>query len=180
MANQFRISKKEKTVINYFIDLHREFPDSSEFADIFHTLDIANADDVIVFKIGSNDGGILETNIKLINNIKLCKATISIVVDSVCYSAASIFVIAMLTLGFDVRFMPNVFLMFHDYSSEEEGKGSEIVVALHNNQEWVKDIYLNYCYPFLNKAEINKIMQGKDMYINFDDINKRLAKIKND
>lgn len=178
MTSQFRISKRERA--DYFIDLHNEFPSSEEFAELFRVFDIANWNDTITIKIGDNVGGSLQTCIKLINNIKLSKAIINVVVDSVCYSAASIFVTAMLSLGINVNFMPHVFLMFHDYSNEEEGKGSEIVLAIQNSAEWVKDIYLTYCFPFLNKAEINKIMQGKDLYVNYQDIMKRLAKIKND
>lgn len=177
MSNFFRISKKER--IDYFVDLHSEFPSSGEFAELFNVLDTVNESDSITIKIGDNIGGSLETCIKLINSIQLCKAVISVIVDSVCYSAASIFVSAMLNLGIDVAFMPHIFLMFHDYSKEEAGKGNEVTLAVNNGREWVNEIYLEHCYPFLTKAEINKIMEGKDLYINFYDITKRVAKIKN-
>jgi hypothetical protein len=177
MGNQFRISRKERT--DFYIDLHNEFPCAAEFAELFHILDIANENDNIIIKIGDNAGGNLETCVKLINCVQLSKAVISVVVDSVCYSAASIFVSAMLNLNIDVSFMPHVFLMFHDYSKEEEGKGNEVILAVNNSQEWVRDIYMDYCHPFLTKAEVNRILDGKDIYVNYTDINKRLAKIRN-
>lgn len=172
-----RVSKITRSSTEHIIHFYTGFPGTKELGEILNVLDTAGDYDSITFKIGENYGGSIECGIKLINNIMTCRVPIKVIVDSTCYSMASLFVVAMFNLGHPVTLMPNTFLMFHDYSGAHFGKGGEIKTQAEHTREWTRDLFTSYCYPFLTRGEINKMIKGQDFYISQKDAGDRLAKI---
>jgi ATP-dependent protease ClpP protease subunit len=172
-----RIAKIERKSTEHIIDLHSGFPSPKEFSEVFTILDTLGEFDKLTFKIGSNYGGSLETGVKLINNIMTVQVPVKLVVDSTVYSMAALFVCALLNLGHEVHLMPNIFLMFHDYSGFHIGKGGEMKTAIEHERQWTKDMLTTYCHPFLTKGEINKMVNGQDFYISQKDAIARIGKL---
>lgn len=120
-------------------------------------------------------GGCCATAYQVIHAIKACKARTTYHMDGPCYSMGAIMALTTNTLKFSG---PEVFLMFHNYSGGQYGKGGELKEATHNTDVWLEKALSTYCAPFLSKKEIKDILKDNDVYIHAtdDNIDKRLQR----
>lgn len=130
-------------------------------------------DDTVVLQI-SNYGGCCDSAATLVNAIKDCKGHVRAVVNAPSYSAATMLALA----GDELELKPYSFLMFHNFSSSEKGKGGEIKMAVANTERVIHSMMSDLYFPFLSKAEINNIFNDKDVYVHWDDkeLKERLAR----
>jgi ATP-dependent protease ClpP protease subunit len=122
----------------------------------------------------SNTGGCVDAGYKIINALRACEGKITCRVEAPCYSMGAILAIA----GDKLIMEKNTFLMFHNYSGMQRGKGQEALDMLVNTDEWIKEAFKSVCTPFLTAAEMNKIFDDKDVYIHDSDkdINTRIKR----
>lgn len=121
----------------------------------------------------NNHGGSVTTGIDIINAIRNCKSTVRTIVTGPLYSMAPLIALQ----GESIKVESNSFLMFHDYSTMEGGKGSEIEASVKHFRQFFKDCLEDWCKGFLSKKEIREILVGKDLYIGNGEIKSRLRKM---
>ncbi len=110
-------------------------------------------------------GGDVAGGLQLINAIKDSPAQVIMVVDTPCYSMAS-----LLALSGDALIMnPDTFLMFHNYGAIVGGKGGALLEQLHNEDRWLTRSNDRICSPFLTKKELASLVKDQDLYIHWDD-----------
>ena len=69
-------------------------------------------------------------------------------------------------------------MMFHNFSSGSTGKGNEQIAEVQANVKWFNKIMKRICHPFLTNEEINAIADGRDLWLDSDDIRKRLSRME--
>lgn len=121
----------------------------------------------------NNYGGNLHTGIDLINAIKASHAQVVMHITGPIYSMAPLLALQ----GDKIKLENNSFMMFHDYSSFEMGKGSEIEAHVKHYRKFALDCFSQWCKGFLTKKEIDTILAGKDLYLDYTSCKERLSKM---
>lgn len=144
-----------------------------DYADLLSLLQNAGSDDGIIMNI-SCCGGRCDIGFAIIDAIKKCKAVVDMVITYPTYSMGALIALS----GDTLQLKENSFIMFHDYSGGQSGKGDTMIENCTNYSKVFRERFLKVCTPFLTKAECRRVFDGKDLYINDDDptLDKRLVR----
>lgn len=80
--------------------------------------------------------------------------------------------------GDDLVVHDNCQLMFHTYSGYFSGKGNEQQAEAAAVGKWFEKVMCRLCSPFLTETEIRNILNGSDIWLDSDDIHRRLLRVK--
>lgn len=153
----------------YNIYLNEEVVDANAYSKLFDLLRSVGEYDVVRVYINC-PGGNLFTGVQLISCMKQSAAHIITFLDGQAMSLAPLILFA----GDDINISENSLIMFHHYSSWGGGKGNEQLSNATAMNEFYKNSLIKYAKPFLNDDEIDKIIDGKDLYFGDDIINERI------
>jgi hypothetical protein len=101
-------------------------------------------------------------------------ATVTTVLDGEAYSMGALLFLS----GHQQAVGDHGQLMFHDYSSGLMGKGNEQRAAVLSAAKWFGKMMVNICSPFLSNAEIEDVLNGRDLWIDSDEVIERLNAIQ--
>ena len=144
---------------------------AEEYLQWFQTIRNAGETDVIVIHINSY-GGDMMTAIQLMQAIGETDATVVCSVEGACMSAATIVFLS----GEQYQLNEFSVFMFHNYSGMNIGKGGEMFDAISHERVWSNNLLRKVYDGFLTKKELSAIMENKDIWMNADDVIKRLEK----
>lgn len=172
MANKIEIETITQSK-HHILTIRDDIEKYEDYDDLFKILPSINRKDSVTLKI-SSPGGCCAVGFSLFDRINALECLVEVIVTYPSYSIGAILALC----GDSLTLEPGAFLMFHDYSTGTRGKGNEISK---NAEAYGK--YFNYkfnavCQPFLTKKECEKILNGQDLYIYWDDdnLNKRLER----
>jgi ATP-dependent protease ClpP protease subunit len=153
------------------IYLNGSIGSAENYIGVFETIRHANETDIVKFNINS-PGGDLFTTIQFIRAITECKAMVVASAEGACMSAAT-----MIFLSADrFEISEHCLFMFHNYSGGTFGKGGEMYDQLINERKWSEKI-IQKCYEgFLTEVEIRSILENKDIWMEGEEVMKRLSK----
>lgn len=142
--------------------------DIEEYADYEKLLDelakIGRDDKVHLYV--STPGGRCDIGFMLIDRIRALDCNVDVIIPYPTYSMGAI----MSLCGDSLKMEPGSFLMFHDYSTGMgRSKGNEIFKQTEAYVETFTYKFNSICQPFLTKAECNDVLNGKDLYIKWND-----------
>lgn len=142
----------------------------SEYNELCFKLKSASPAEIFTLVINT-PGGILDSALMLVDAIKTSKAKVIAQISGTVASAGTIITLAC----DDVEVAPHTAFMIHNYSGGLVGKGHELKA----HQEFV-DANLNNSFTdlykgFLTPSEIKKVIDGKDYWMNRDEILERLS-----
>ena len=160
----FEIIRHARHVVDYSIYLSENVESNFEYVKLLETLRRVTKDDSVTLYL-ANYGGYCSTGFQIANAIKECKSGVDIIVDAPCFSMAAILAVS----GKSLKMNPGTFLMFHNYSGGDYGKGKERLDATVHYYEHFQKAIKNVCYPFLTKDELDAIKHDKDVYISWDE-----------
>lgn len=143
------------------------------YTELFYTLRTAAETDLIYLHINS-PGGDFNTGLQIINNILASDAQVVTVLEARAYSMAAFIFLS----GDELIVHDNCQLMFHTYSSSFAGKGSEQLAEVHALGTWFEKVTTRLCTPFLSPTDIAHILQGSDLWMDSDEIRRRLGRVK--
>lgn len=141
------------------------------YSDWFHTIRTAGETDIIYFRINS-PGGDLFTAIQMMRAITESKAHIVSSVEGICMSAATMIFLA--ADSFEVS--DHTMFMFHNYSSGVGGKGGEMYDQVVHTHQWSERLMNEIYKDFLTADEIKSILDNKDIWMDSQEVIKRLQK----
>ena len=167
--NQRIISKNAVHIHEFY--LSGDIIGSEEYIEWFDTIRSAARNDVIKIYINSS-GGDLFTAIQFMRVLKESEATISVSVEGACMSAATIIFLC----GHQYEISPHSMFMYHNYSSGVVGKGGEMYDRLAHEKEWSEKLMRDIYADFLTEKEITSILDNKDIWMDGDEVIKRLKK----
>lgn len=153
----------------YNIYINKQIYEADRYTDMINLIRNASQYDMINLYINS-PGGNLYTGLQIINAMKDSQAHVRTILDGVAMSLAPLILFA----GNDIVVNENTMIMFHDFSSIDSGKGSEMLSSAEAHGKFYKELLLSYAYPFLSEIEIENITKGIDVYFDYDEIVKRL------
>ena len=131
----------------------------------------AGSNDIIKIHINSY-GGDLFSAIQLLRAISESPAKIITSVEGACMSAAT-----MVFLASDqYEVSPHSMFMFHNYSGGTFGKGGEMLDQLQHEREWSEKLLVEMYDGFLTDREIQSLLDNKDIWMDGDEVIKRLSK----
>jgi ATP-dependent protease ClpP protease subunit len=161
-----------KSIGNLFtIYLSGQIESPENYTACFDSIRNADEDDIIRIHINS-PGGDLFTTIQFIRVMTECKGTVICSAEGACMSAAT-----MIFLCADMyEISEHCLFMFHNYSGGTFGKGGEMYDQLINERKWSEKIIHKMYGGFLTDAEISSILENKDIWMEGEEVMRRLEK----
>ena len=168
-GNKLFASKPMATFHEFYLTGRIE--EADEYISVFDMIRHASEEDVIKIYVNS-PGGDLFTALQFGRAMGDSDATIIVSVEGQCCSAATIIALA----ADMVELSNHCVWMCHNYSSGMIGKGHELHSQAEFERDWsiklMKDIYDG----FLSESEIQRMLNGADLWMGTDDVMERLNK----
>lgn len=142
---------------------------AEEYVEWFDIIRNAGKNDVITIHINSY-GGDLFTAIQMIRVLGECEGTVITSVEGACMSAATM--VFLCADGFEVS--GHSMFMFHNYSGGTIGKGGEMYDNIVHERKWSEKLLRDIYADFLTEDEIESILNNKDIWMEGDEVIKRL------
>jgi len=144
--------------------------DYAEVVELLQDLD----ETVTVEWFLNSPGGILSSATMILDALVNTKAKVIGKLSGLVASAAT-----MLTMGFDeVEIAPYIEFLVHNYSGGLSGKGNELKSQQAFVEKETAKLFKEVYKGFLTPGEVKKIMSDQDIWMNKEEIEKRLAKRK--
>jgi ATP-dependent protease ClpP protease subunit len=147
-----------------------EIGDAEEYIEWFDIIRNASAVDNIRIYINS-PGGDLFTTLQFLRVMGETEATVTTSVEGACMSAATMIFLH----GHTQEVTPHSLFMFHDYSSGTFGKGGEQYDQIQFERGWSRKFLTEVYDGFLTEAEIESMMHNKDIWMDSEEVVKRLT-----
>ena len=150
-----------------------EIKRADEYIDWFDIIRNAGKNDVVNIHINSY-GGDLFTAIQMIRVLGECEGTVICSVEGACMSAATM--VFLCADGFEVS--GHSMFMFHNYSGGTIGKGGEMYDNIVHERKWSEKLLREIYNNFLTEDEIVSVLNNKDIWMDVDEVIKRLESMK--
>ncbi len=165
MPNKYELIKTPKKGNTYDISIWDAIEEYEDYDKLLEQLSHIGKDDSVTLNI-STPGGRCDIGFMLIDRLQALESKVDVIVPYPTYSMG-----ALLSLcGNSLSMKPGSFLMFHDYSSgNARSKGNEQFKHTEAYIEVFRYRFNAICQPFLTKTECNDVLDGKDLYIKWND-----------
>lgn len=149
----------------YIIKIWDSLDEFGEYDELLKKIEEITEDDRVILAVGT-PGGRCDVGFMLIDHIQNIGCEVNVVVPYPTYSMGAIMALS----GDSLKISPGAFLMFHDYSDEGgRSKGNEQFKSTEAYCEIFSYRFNSICRPFLTKKECEDVLQGKDLYIQWND-----------
>jgi ATP-dependent Clp protease protease subunit len=155
----------------YTFYLVGEITTPNDYVDWFEIIRNATENDIVKIHINS-PGGNLFTAVQLMRVMAESQANILTSVEGACMSAATM--VFLSGDGFEIS--EHSMFMFHNYSGGTIGKGGEMYDNIMYERKW-SDKFMRSIYDgFLTDLEIKSMLENKDIWMEPEEVFKRLNK----
>lgn len=151
--------------------LSGEIDSPENYIEWIQTIRHATSMDVIKIYINS-PGGRIDTTIQLLRALSETHASVIASVEGTCASAATM--IFLQADNFEVSEYST--FLFHTYSGGILGKGNEIHSQSIFERKWSTNMMRKIYDGFLTQEEINRVIDGHDIWMDGSEVIKRLKK----
>lgn len=145
-----------------------EIGEAKSYLKWFDVLQSAGEDDLVIVHVNS-PGGYLDTAVQLITQIKTSDAQVVCQIESQCCSAATMIALACQGL----ICYPHAYMMIHTSSGCSFGKQSDIRIQEDFYNKWLEKFFKDIYKDFLSPVEIDSVLNGKDIWLNTDEVMER-------
>lgn len=156
----------------HHIYLSEGIDEPEKYVEMIHRIKSANPGEVIYIYLNT-PGGRLDTAIQIINAMRVSQAKIVTVVEAEAHSAGTMIFLC----GDEFIVHDNCSMMFHNFSGGTYGKGNEMKLQIDATTRWFNKLAKDIYYPFLSHQEIDNMIDGKDIWMESEEIRKRLKKM---
>lgn len=151
----------------YYIDEEIESP--SNYRELMHILDNMSPMDELSLVINCY-GGYLHTTTMLSNAIRTTQGHVIGTLNGVGMSGGSILFLSCQSW----KVLPHSTLMAHSSSGGDYGKLGDRHLSLSSSKEQLTSLYHDVYRGFFTEVEIDNILDGKDYYVQYEEILTRL------
>ncbi len=167
MPNKYDIKCTPNTGKQYIINIWDGIEAYEDYDKLLEQIDKITKDDSLSLLI-STPGGRCDVGFMLIDRLQALKCKIEVTVPYPTYSMGAL----MALCGHSLELKPASFLMFHDYSSGGgRSKGNEQFKSTEAYIEVFRHRFNKLCQPFLTPKECEDVLEGKDLYVKWNDKN---------
>lgn len=162
--------KKYETVItpesyHYEICIWDSIDNFEDYDELMKQINKIKETDKVTLKVGT-PGGRCDVGFMLIDRLSSLPCFVDVIVPYPTYSMGAL----MALCGDSLLVNEGSFLMFHDYSGGNgRSKGNEMFKSTEAYCEIFNHRFNTICQPFLTKKECEDVLQGKDLYIKWND-----------
>lgn len=168
--------QNERYTSKHLVNLHEfyllgEIESADEYIEWFDIIRNSSKTDVIKIYINS-PGGDLFTAIQFMRVLNECEGTVIVSIEGACMSAATM--IMLCADQFEIS--EHCMFMFHNYSGGQIGKGGEMYDSIVAERAWSDKLLRSVYGDFLTEKEITSILENKDIWMDSDEVIKRMKK----
>lgn len=160
---------KQKVATQYTVTIDEPFISPSYYRGVVSMLMGATEDDSVIFLINS-PGGQLNGLLALVEGVKMTDAATIAVLVGECASAASMFALHCDT----IYVSDNATMLCHNISYGTGGKGSDILSHVQHVSKTSEKLLRKTYEHFLTPKEIDEMINGREIYLDSDEIKTRL------
>ena len=164
MPKKFEVNVTPNEGKLYEVSIWDDIEEYEDYDELLKQLSKISSRDDVTLSV-SSPGGRCDVGFMIIDRLRALECNVDVIVPYPTYSMGAI----MSLCGDSLEIEPGAFLMFHDYSTGTRGKGNEIFKGTEAYKETFKYRFKDVCHPFLSKKECDKILDGHDLYIKWDD-----------
>ena len=152
--------------------LNDEIYEPGAYNELCYTLENTSADQVRLYI--NNGGGQLDAMLSIIASMERCSCEITGVLSGTVASAAT-----MIALKCDkLEVADYTSWLTHYYSGGTGGKGNEIKAKHDFESTEIPKMFKQIHKDFLTPSEITRVIEGRDIWLNKDQILERFARMK--
>jgi ATP-dependent protease ClpP protease subunit len=140
-----------------------------EYLEWFDTIRHAGENDIIKIYINSYGGDVMSA-IQFMRVFHDTSATIICSVEGGCMSAATMIFLA----ASHYEITPHSIFLFHNYAGGVQGKGGEMIDQIQHERQWSEKLMQDVYKDFMTKEEIQAMLENKDIWLNSEEVAKRL------
>lgn len=166
MAKKFDVKTKTTETKEYTISIWDDIESYEDYDKLLEVINGITTKDKVTLKV-SSPGGRCDIGFMIYDRIRQLEAPVDVIVPYPTYSMGAI----LSLVGRSLEVLPGAFLMFHDYSTGTRGKGNEIWKQTEAYKEVFAERFNTICQPFLTKKECDRILNGQDLYVKWNDEN---------
>lgn len=156
-------------ICNYTVPIDGSFREPAFYRSVINMLMNASEQDTVAFMINS-PGGSLSSLLSLLEALNMTQAnTVALIVGSAS-SAASMFALHCN----EVYVGDNATFLCHNISYGTGGKGSDVLAHVQHTSSAANKLLRKTYKNFLSEIEINDMINGKEIYMESDEIVERL------
>lgn len=171
LLNNVYINTIDTTSRVHEVYLDSEIEEPSKYRDLISLLVNAGPNDKVHLFINSN-GGHLDTAGAIISGILSCQAEVTAFIMGACHSAASL--IAMYCHSIHVY--DTAYMMIHTASFGSSGNTPTVKAHTDFTIKQCEKLMVDAYEGFLSKTEMEKVLNGIELWFNADEIKPRLKK----
>jgi|SRR5271157_490825 len=159
-----------RRIQHYYLSSAIEEPE--KYVDMIHRIQTASADEIVYVHLNT-PGGHLDTGVQIINTIQSSQAHIIVSIEGNCHSLGTLIFLA----ADEFIVHDNCLMMIHNFSGGTFGKGNEQQSQLEAQIKWFNTLARKLYVPFLSADEYERIVRGEDIWLQSDEIRKRLDRM---
>ncbi len=168
------VKQDERSFSKQLISVHEfylsgEIESPEQYIQWFDTIRHAGENDVVKMYINS-PGGHVSTAIQFMRVLRETEANVVMSVEGECASAATMIFLC----GETFEVSEHSIFMLHNYSGGTIGKGGEMLDQLQHERMWSEKLLRDVYKDFLNEKEIKSILENRDIWMDGDEVIKRL------
>jgi len=172
------VKQDERIFSKQLVNVHElylsgEIESSEEYIQWFDVIRHAGETDVIKIYINS-PGGDVFTAIQFMRALQETSANVVMSVEGLCASAATMIMLC----GDSFEISEHSMFMFHNYSGGAIGKGGEMFDQLKYERVWSEKLLVDTYGGFLTEEEITSMLDNRDIWMDGEEVIKRLTKKK--
>lgn len=165
MPKKYELIKTPNRGSKYTVSIWDDIENYEDYDELLKQLSNIGKDDELKLYV-SSPGGRCDIGFMIIDRIQALECQVDIIVPYPTYSMGAL----MSLCGNSLTVAPGSFLMFHDYSSgNARSKGNEQFKHTEAYIEVFRYRFNKICQPFLSKKECADVLDGKDLYIKWND-----------
>ncbi len=159
-----------RKIQHYYLSSAIEGPDG--YVDMIQRIQTAGPDEVVYIHLNT-PGGHLDTGVQIINAMQSSPAHVIVSIEANCHSLGTLIFLA----ADEFIVHDNCLMMIHNFSGAVFGKGNEQQSQLEAQLKWFNHLAKKLYIPFLSEAEFSRIERGEDIWLQSDEIRRRLEKM---
>lgn len=164
MSEKCLVQTKPTTTTEFNVYIRGAIEEFEHYDTLVAKISSVTADDVVNVHLNT-PGGDCSIGFFLIDQFMALPCPVNMIVEYPTYSMGAI----MALCGDSLHLNADTYLMFHDYSGGQRGKGGETYLYTNNYRKVFTDKFNRLCKPFLTQKEVDKMFKGEDLYIHWDD-----------
>lgn len=175
LLNQTVKHFKESILVNiHHFYITGDIDDVDKYIDMINEIKTATPNDTIMIYLNT-PGGNLSTTIQIISAIEQSAARVITSLEGEVCSAGTMLFLA----GHEKIVNNNTSFMIHNYSHGPFGKGHEVAQRVKFTEKYFRTLARSFYKDFLTTEEIEEVCNGKDMWMEAEEVRERLLSVDN-